>query len=174
MDFVAVRNSLIKLLSEHLKVPVILSDQTTPETEYPYIYYTVINPPQGLSGSGDNRIEISGDDVITVRHDQPTATLSFTSCSRNRKDKNGKMIYGEDEAIQISEKAKDYLEHIGYHALSKAGITIVEITNAGMRSGLVFEEFDRRFGFDCRIRFETTTSRNDGSVDYINIKRSDQ
>lgn len=174
MEFVAARNALIKLMSKHLQTPIILSDQTTPETEYPYIYYTVINPPQGLSGSGDNRIKISGDDVITVRHDQPTVTLSFTACSRNRKDENGKMIYGEDEAIRLSESAKDYLEHIGYHDLSDAGITIVEITNSGMRSGLVFEEIDRRYGFDCRIRFETTTCRNDGSVDYINTKRSDQ
>lgn len=160
-------------MSKHLGVPVVLSDQTSPETPYPYIYYTVINPPQGLSGNGDNRIEVFGDDAVTVRYEQPSVTISFTVCSRNRYESDI-LIYGDDEALQLSADAQDYLQHIGYHDLSLAGIVIIEITNVGMRSGLVVEEFDRRYGFDCRVRFERTSKRNDGSIDYINTKRSEE
>jgi len=173
MEFIDVRNTLVSLMSRHLNVPVILSDQTTPETSYPYIYYTVITPPQGLPGSGDNRSEIVGDDVFTMRYDQPSVTISFTVCSRNRYE-NSILIYGDDEALQITDKAQNYLKHIGYHDLSLEGIVVVDITNVGMRSGFVVDEFDRRYGFDCRIRFEHIINRNDGAIDYINTKRSEQ
>lgn len=170
MDFIEIRNSLIKKMWAHLQRPVILSDQASPETKYPYIYYNVIGPPKGLNGTGDNRIITKDNDAYTVLHDQPTATFSFTACSQNRTE-DEKVILGDDEAMELSEKAIHYLEHIGYKELSLLGIVVVEISNEGQRSGLVVDEIDRRYGFDCRIRFEHTTERNDGSVENINLKK---
>ena len=170
MEFIDMRNSLIKKMWEHLQRPVILSDQSSPETTYPYIYYNIIGPPKGLSGMGDNRIIAKGDDAYTVLHDHPTAIFSFTACSQNR-TADGKQILGDDEAMELAESAMHYLEHIGYKELSLLGIVVVEISNEGQRSGLVVDEIDRRYGFDCRVRFKHTIERNDGSVDNINLTK---
>lgn len=167
------KNTLIKKMWDHLNRPVILSDQTAPEAPYPYIYYNIIGPPKGMAGMGDVRTQASGANAISVLHDQPIATFSFTACSKNRVE-NGVEILGDDEAMRLSDDAQHYLEHIGYNELSLLGIVIVDISNQGMRSGLVVDEVDNRYGFDCRVRFEDTTDRNDGSVDTVNYKRSEQ
>lgn len=170
MDFVDMKNTLIKMMWNHLNRPVILSDQASPEAMYPYIYYNIIGPPKGLGSTGDHRVSVKDGDAYTVLHDHPTATFSFTACSQNRTE-GSKEILGDDEAMELSEKAAHYLEHIGYNELSRLGIVVVEITNEGQRSGLVVDEIDRRYGFDCRVRFKHTTERNDGSLENINFKK---
>ena len=174
MTFVEARNELIERLNAHLGIMFVLADDVQPELSFPYAYYSVITPGNGIPGMGNVTTEIRDSvdddgkqDVFSVLHNMPIKQLSITFCSTDRVDNNGNDIFGEDEAVTLCEQAKNYLQHVGYHELSDAGLVVVEILNIGQRSGLVVNEVNRRYGFDVRIRFAQASERNDLSIDKV-------
>jgi hypothetical protein len=180
MTFIEARNALISLLNAHLGIKFVLSDDVEPEESVPYAYYSVITPGAMLPGTGNITREIRPNhtnptqfDSFAVNCNLPIMHLSMTFCSLNRTGEDGKFLSGEDEAVTLMETARDYLDHVGYRDISRAGLVVVELSNFGQRSGLVVEEIDRRYGFDVRIRYSEQSERNDLSVSTITITRSE-
>lgn len=173
MNFLDVRNTVVKLLAKYLDRPVVLSDQVQPvEEAYPFGYYNVLTPYTPTGEQGDYA-QIPNDDGVTVettRREQPYATFSFTFCSVNRwtTDDNGDeiepYIYGEDEAQRLAERAQGFFLHVAYNELSDLGIVVVEVTNTTNRTTLVVDEAARRYGFDVRVRYSRVESRTDNTV----------
>lgn len=172
MTFIEARNIFTQKLEKYLGVPVVLSDQTTPPSDFPFAYYSITTPyaPTGEMGNYTQEDIPGGDEVAETRSEQPHATISLVFCSINRwtKDEDGQdvepYIYGEDEAQTLAEKAQGYLLHVGYADLSNLGIVIVDVTNASNRTTLVVDEAARRYGFDVRIRYTREDSRTTESV----------
>ena len=175
------RNALILLLWEHLGIPVIPADEVQPETEFPYAFYSVINPGGGLPGMGNVKQESreSEDpafptDVISVMQDMPVATFSLTFCSVTREEKfTQNQIIGDDEAMSLAQKARDYLVHGGYYQLDAAGLVTVDTTEPTRRGSLVVDSFDSRYGFDVRIRCAHDIERNEASIENLNYTRKE-
>lgn len=86
MSFVTKRNSLISALHKAVGVPVLLASQVQPEAEPPFIVYSVTADyiPDGGLGNYSLGEGATQDDLVEVREEQPTATLSFTACSVGR------------------------------------------------------------------------------------------
>lgn len=172
MTFIEIRNTLTSLLEAALGVSVVLSDQVAPAPDFPFCYYSVTTPYAPTGEMGNYSVEeIEGTSkIITTRTEQPSATFSFVFCSINRYSKNedGKdaepYIFGEDEAMTLAEKAQGFFLHEGYDTLSNLGIVIVDITNTTNRTTLVVDEAARRYGFDVRIRYTRTDTRQDETV----------
>lgn len=167
------RNKLITLLHNELEVPVILADQVQPEAEYPFVIYKFLNPYMSRGVSGNIFTEVVDDKHIdNIREEQAEATISFTVCSMNRKV-DDKWISGEDEIIELTDKAISWFLHRGYQQLTEIGIVIIEVMNTGDRSFLQVDEVARQYGFDVRIRYTYRTVRKDSAVQSYKIKKEE-
>lgn len=171
------RNALILALSEYVGHPVLLANQVQPEADPPYIVWAVLSDygPDGSLGSFST--EDAGEGyAMSVRTEQPTATLSFTACSINRTEpgEDGRPVYilGADEAQELAEKAQGFFLHGGRYAIQKAGFVVVEVTNAAPRDALELDEMGRRFGFDVRLRYTRTDAEKVTTIDGVATKQN--
>lgn len=166
-----VRDALVLGLHRHTGRMVVLSDQTLPEAEMPYILYNPIQPYMPRGGVNIHA-EPQGDAVITSRIENAEGTYSFTACSRNRDTPDG-YVFGLDEAQALADAMHAWFVHIGYTELMTQGIAVIEVMNVQVRSQLEVDELDRRVGFDVRVRYPLTMTRKDPAVDPggVNFKR---
>lgn len=170
MTFVEKRNALVLALSEYVGRPVLLANQVQPEEAPPYIVWAVLTDYASDGSLGHYSTEEAGEGyALSVRTEQPTATLSFTACSINRYEtgEDGKPFYvlGADEAQELAGKAQGFFLHGGRYAIEKAGFTVVEVTNAAPRDALELDEMGRRFGFDVRLRYVRTDAEKVTTID---------
>lgn len=148
-----VRNLLVSGLHEHMRLNVALSNQLNPEMELPFILYSVTAPYIPEGGTGDMQFMANEDGTVKVtRCEQPTCTFSFTICSADRQTKDG-FVLGEDEALDLAEKAQGWFLHTGYEYISGKGLTVVDVANVQERSFLQVDEEARRYGFDVVLRY---------------------
>ena len=165
MTFVELRNSIVKLLWQHLGVPVILSDQVSPEVGRPFCVYSVITPYVGTGEIGDiSTVRVNSDSVDESRLEMPSATFSFTFCSINRTGEDGEEISGADEAAELADRAVAWFYQLGYDDFLKLGICITDVGQVQDRTMLVIDEADRRMGFDVRIRYTRVDTRRIGTI----------
>lgn len=170
-SFINSRNELIEELINFLNCPVILSDQTQPEQEIPYVIYSVTTPYMPDTSLGHYTWVDSGEDLTEIRSEQPSLTISFTACGANRWMDEENYIFGEDEAQELAERAQGFFLHTGYDILDRIGFVVVEVMNAGNRTTLVVDEAARRYGFDVRLRYARSDKREVGAVRKVNVKR---
>lgn len=164
------RNHIVRLLWEYLKIPVILSDQAQPEVDPPFMIYTVTTPYSSTGEMGDVTWRPDGADrLLEDRLEMPSATLSFTVCSENRTGKHGKEISGADEAEDLADKAVGYFKHVGYDDFARLGICVVDVGPVQDRTTLMVDEASRRKGFDVRIRYTRTDTRKISTVEGVAI-----
>lgn len=155
------RNALIQALSEAVGHPVVLASQVQPEAEPPFIVYSVTSDyiPDGSLGHYSLEPCREDNDVVEVRAEQPTTTISFTACSINRSvEKDGAQTYilGYDEALELATLAQGFFLHTGRRAIERAGFVVVEVSGTANRDALELDEMGRRFGFDVRLRYTRT------------------
>lgn len=167
MSFRDVRHYIVKGLSGYMKIPVCLSSQVQPEQEYPFVVYSTTVPYIPDGGLGDISLAPAEDGaVFEERREQPTCTMSFTICSGDR-SVDGRYTSGEDEALDLAEKAQGWFLHTGYDHLSGNGVTVVDVSGVQERSSLQVDEEARRYGFDVSIRYVRIDRRMVGSVESV-------
>lgn len=171
------RNALILALSEFVGVPVLLANQVQPEADPPYIVWAVLSDYTSDGGLGHFSTESGGEGyAVSVRTEQPTATLSFTACSINRTEalEGGGQAYilGADEAQELATKAQGFFLHGGRYAIEAAGFVVVDVTNAAPRDALELDEMGRRFGFDVRLRYTRTDRATVTTIDGVATKQT--
>lgn len=162
------RDHVVRLLWKYMEIPVILSNQVQPEVEPPFLIYTVTSSHTSTGEMGDIswRPAESGD-LLEDRMEMPSATLSFTACSENRTGEDGEEISGADEAEEAADKAAGYFKHIGYDDFSRLGICIVDVGPVQDRTALMVDEASRRKGFDVRIRYTRTDTRQISTIERV-------
>jgi len=178
MTVLEIRNHVVDALKAYLGIDVILSDQAAPEAPVPFCIYTVTAPYAPTGELGDHSQEEVTDEngdtnIVDIRREQPSMTLSFTFCSENRwKEGPGgakTYIFGEDEAQEYAERAQGWFLHVAYDSLSNMGIVVADVMNAGGRTTLIIDEAARRYGFDVRIRYTRADKRTDHTVERVTI-----
>ena len=168
-----IRNAIVSGLSAYLGIPVVLSNQINPELKYPFVIYSVTAPYIPEDGLGEYSSTGDGkEQTIETRREQPTCTMSFTVCSTDR-DVDGESILGEDEALELAEKALGWFLHSGYWHISGRGIAVVDAGNIQERSVLQVDEEARRYGFDILIRYVREDSREAGIIKSVAVKKGD-
>ena len=106
MSFVTKRNALISALHKTVTADYI---------------------PDGGLGNYSLGEGATQDDLVEVREEQPTATLSFTACSVNRcyDDKGSQVqVLGADEALELATLAQGFFLHTGRDAIAGAGFVV--------------------------------------------------
>lgn len=174
MKFLELRNKLIAGLSGYMGIPVVLADQVQPEQPFPYVIYSVISSYMPEAGLGEFSQKADGDKNTETRIEQPSCSFSFTVCSMNREclDRNGNpvRVFGEDEALELSEKSQGWFLHTGYDYISNMGITVSDVTNVQNRSFLQVDEEARRYGFDVLIRYKRMDGRQINVIETVNTR----
>lgn len=167
MKFRGVRNGIAAGLGGYLGIPVCLGDQTGPEPEFPFVVYSATAPYIPENGLGEISYLPDGFETLTERRrEEPLCTFSFTVCGKDRRVGNG-YILGDDEALELAEKAQGWFLHAGYDDISQKGITVVDVSNVQGRSFLQVDEEARRYGFDVTLRYVRTDKRTVGTVGLV-------
>lgn len=160
-----VRNIISRRLHEFIGQPVILHEQDTGEPAPPLLYYRFISPLIPLGGAS-----IWHEGGKQYRRELTETTMSITAASYDRNTPNG-YVHGDDEALELAERAISWMLHIGRHDMMLDGITVVEISNVQCRSDLMIDEVARQYGFDVRLRFERITAIDVSDIEEGNIKK---
>ncbi len=148
------RNAIIAALENHIGRPVTLSDQIADMPEFPYCYYSVLAQRIPNYTFGLREVLETPDGPKLVRSEQVGATMSFTFCSMNRDTEDGGYIYGEDEALALSEKAHGFFLLNGHNIATEYGDVVVNNVGAvANRTSFFVEDSIRRFGFDVRFSY---------------------
>lgn len=154
MRFVEVRNEIVYRLEQHIGCPVILSEQIADQPEYPYCYYSVLASRISRHAFGLRELTADGETLIAQRSEPVEGTMSFTFCGMNREMEDGGYIFGEDEALALTEKAHGFFLLNAHNIPTGAGdIVINNVGPVAKRSGFLVEETIRRYGFDVRFDF---------------------
>lgn len=170
MTFLQARDAIISGLEAHIGCPVVLSDQIADKPEYPYCYYSVLVPRISSHAFGLDEVLKTEDGYLRTRSEPAAATMSFTFCSVNRETDDG-YIFGEDEALSLSEKANGFFLLNAHNIPTEYGdIVIDNVGSSASRSGFLVEDTIRRYGFDVRFSYvrtdtkETTIIANPGNI----------
>lgn len=135
-----VRNALIKGLHDYMNLLVIQSSTIGDMPKYPFITYTVTSPYLKVGFDEEYTEEVNS--TYQNRHVlHYERVFSFTIISKD-----------EDEAMDLCVKAIRYFSNDGVLELKDKNIVIVEITNVAARDNFITIDYDRRYGFDVRIR----------------------
>lgn len=175
MTFAQARNAIVSGLEAHIGCPVILSDQIADKPEYPCCYYSVLVPRISGHSFGLNEVLETEDGYSLTRSEPVAATMSFTFCSVNH-ETDDSYIFGEDEALSLSEKANGFFLLNAHNIPTEYGdIVIDNVGSSASRSGFLVEDTIRRYGFDVRFSYvrtdtmEITAILNPGNI--INQKK---
>lgn len=156
MTFVQARNAIVSTLEKHIGCPVSLSDDIADEPEYPYCYYSVLTPRASEHSFGLNEVIETENEKQRIRSERVAATLSFTFCSMNRETESG-FIFGEDEALDLSEKAQGFFLLNAHNMPTEYGDIVIDNIGATQpRSSFLVEDVVRRYGFDIKFYYIRT------------------
>ena len=170
MRVVDVRDRVISGLHQYLDLPVILSDQVSPESEMPYIVYSVTCTyiPGNTLGHFLHKIDDNGN-FIQVRSEQAGMTMSFTVCSQSRLVEDGNTICGEDEAMDIAEQVQGWFLYTGRRFLSP-DIVVELVENVARRNVLMVDEEVNRYGFDVSLKYIREDMMDAGAIKTVESK----
>lgn len=164
-----VRNTIVLMLHEYTQVDVYRSGQVSPEAKIPYITYSVTSPYQPETTPGHFETVQENDETYLYRRERAGMSLSFTACSQNR-EKDGIRIQGEDEAMELAEKAQGWFLFVGRAELSAAEIVVEDVNNVQPRNVLMVDEEANRYGFDVLVRYIREDRRVTGNVEEVIAK----
>lgn len=156
MTFEQARNAIVSGLEAHIGQPVNLSEQIAEIPQYPYCYYSVLAPRISEHSFGLREVLDTERGPMLIRSEPVMATMSFTFCSENRETENG-YIFGEDEALALSEKAHGFFLLNAHNIHTEHGdIVINNVGAVANRTGFFVEDSIRRYGFDIRFSYVRT------------------
>ncbi len=160
-----VRNIIIRQLTEYLSVEVYRAGQISPEAMPPYVVYSITSPyiPDATMGHMEAVRENNG--TYLYRKERAGMSLSFTVCSWNRVAADGQYILGEDEAMELAERAQGWFLHVGRAGLSAGGIVVEDLNNVQQRNTLMVDEEANRYGFDVLVRYIREDRKEIGTVE---------
>lgn len=165
-----VRNVVTKQLEDYLGLRVYRSGQVAPEAELPYLIYSITSPYIAEPTMGHYDIEREANEAYLHRRERAGMSFSFTACSQSRYGEGGMYIQGEDEAMEIADKAQGWFLLSGRDELSMAGIVVEDVNNVQQRNVLMVYEEANRYGFDVLLRYVRDDRMAAGNIEKIIAK----
>lgn len=136
-----IRNAIVKGLHDYTRLFVVQSSTIGNMPKYPFITYTVTSPYLQI-GMDEEYTEQVNSVMIQNRHVfHYERVFSFTIVAKE-----------EGEAMDYCMRAIRYFRNAGVQELKDKGIVVVEVTNITARDNFITIDYDRRYGFDVRIR----------------------
>lgn len=138
-------------------MPVIMSDQSGPAPDYPYITYTVTSPY--LPNGGPNYSTAVEDGNMVERFERHIdLVISFTALSGD-----------PDEAMAYAMLMIEYYQNRASYELREVGVVVVSVSNVQNRDNLLTIDYERRCGIDVRFRVIDSASQGIDPIDSADI-----
>jgi len=139
-------NKIVKGLHEHVETVIVPNNTADRRPEYPYISYNLTGSQNNQTFSLVDEIVPSTNsnfenDVKVIRKEQPYFTLSINTHSDS-----------EVDAYDLAVKVRDWFNFHGDLFFVELNIAVIRATNVGDRTHQIVDDFERRYGFDVRIR----------------------
>lgn len=175
MELTKLRNTVVNLLHQHTKRPVVMLKQISDkpltadkkQVDYPFLAYTVTSSfiKDRQMGTIDEKIVDSTNprfekDIMQSLYLQPKCSFSFTAYAKD-----------SQEAKQLAQMAWDYLMHTGYFDLSASDIVVVDCTGVQNRDIFEVDTYERREGFDVKFRYVHTIQRRLETIEKYKINK---
>ncbi len=157
MTITQARDTIWERLKEHIGCPIVLADDIEEVPEVPYCYYSILVPRTTNHAFGLIELGETQNGFVRRRSEPVSATMSFTFCSKDREVPGGGYIFGEDEALQLSETAHGFFLLNGHNIATEHGDIVIQNVGAvAKRSGFLVTDTIRRYGFDIRFGYVRT------------------
>lgn len=152
-----IRNPIVSNLNEYMGIPVIQSEDSGEQPTYPFMTFSVNSPYLPLAHNSIEEIEEDGKS-ITRETEHFEQVYSFT-------------VIGEDEDVVQDNliKAIQFFKVFGIQVLKDNGIAIVEVYNAQKRDTFLTIDYERRAGFDVRIRVAHNLDFENEEIESVEI-----
>lgn len=172
MTFEQARNAVVSSLEAHIGQPVNLSEQIAEIPQFPYCYYSVLTTRISTHSFGLREVLDTENGTILRRSEPVMATMSFTFCSENR-ETDGGYIFGEDEALALSEKAHGFFLLNAHNIPTEYGeVVINNVGSVANRTSFLVEDSIRRYGFDIRFSYVRTDEMPTATVLKVNPREN--
>lgn len=155
IDFTAIRNAIFTGLNAHLDCLVVEANQGQHKPPYPYMTI-LFSGPFGSSQTHTGKVYIgdNGDDDIDYRRTKDEMlSISLTSISGD-----GAVAH------QNAANAAEWFKWVGYDVLKVAGMTVVDTGAVANRDILIVDAFEKRSGFDVRLRVLSDVTRKESYI----------
>ncbi|MFT9493417.1 phage neck terminator protein [Anaerosolibacter sp.] len=174
IDFIDIRNHIVLGLHNFTQRPVILMEQAYPKPkkadkktiDYPFFTYKFTTPYISEShepsystekvASSDENFEY---DLKYTRHEMSQISLSITAYSLD-----------SDQSYQNALEAVKWFEFIGEDYLMSKGIVVIDTGNLQNRDTLIVDDYERRVGFDVRLRVDSIVTKTLETIETTDIK----
>lgn len=154
-----VQDSIITGLNQALTPQIILADQEAPKPSYPFGSVKVITVYTNEIGEDTIVVtEADVDNATISKLEQPEMTLSINAYS---------LI--DSETYDLIQDMKDWFEFNSEFYLDALDITVIDTTDIQNRDALIQDNYERRFGFDARVRYNRTISKTVESINTVDI-----
>ena len=163
MATITIRNTLIKALHEHLQCPIVPTDTAARKPDYPYASYKITSTQNNETFWLEDETVPSINpvfeyDVLTTRFEQPQFTISFNTYSND-----------EEIAYNLAVKARDWFTFHGDLLFVDMSIVVVHASNISDRTQQIVDDFERRYGFDVRIRSARAISKRVETIEHHSL-----
>jgi len=144
-------------------MPIVPTDTAGRKPNYPYMAYKITTPYEGNTFSlADEAVPSENPkydyDIKVTRKEQPHFTLSMSAYSDD-----------EDKARDTAQQAADWFKFIGYHYFVTCNIVVISTTNVTDRTQQLVDDYERRYGFDVRIRAARSISKRIEGMETFNF-----
>lgn len=171
MTIVQARDAIWERLKTYVGCSIVLADDVEEIPEVPYGYYSILAPRITNHAFGLIKLKKTQDGFVRQRSESVSATMSFTFCSKNRNAPDVGYIFGENEALELAEKAHGFFLLNSHNIVTEYGdIVIQNIGNVASRSGFLVTDTIRRYGFDVRFGYVRTDEMSATTILNIGIK----
>ncbi|WP_150283790.1 hypothetical protein [Rummeliibacillus sp. TYF-LIM-RU47] len=153
LDLESIRSVIVRNLKATTGIQTIIAEQSNEQPPYPFIAikFTTLGKQVGRAA------QYMHEDVQYTEQDIEMV-LSVSSFSEEM-----------DESINNAYAAFQFFEVDGIQTLQEANIAVVKTTEISNRDTFISIEYERRTGFDVRIRTRAQSIRELDSIDTINI-----
>ena len=128
------------------------------DTDYPYIGYSLLNSNQVANIV---RSEKKDDDVYKWWEEQFEFIISFTAITENA-----------FESVEVATELYNWFKNTGSHWLVMNWIVHVDSTPVTPRDYFLVNDYERRAGFDARIRMGREVELTIPRIDTVNVQNN--
>lgn len=148
-----IRTPILKGLKAFTGGTVIMADQTSKQPSYPYytIKFTTVGDTIGQANEKSVGDEITKQQVFEL-------DVSVTAFSNKL-----------DESFDKAFEALEWFRGVGDYVLGDENIVVVNTQPISNRDTFINIDYERRHGFDVRIRVMSETKFNVGYIEHVSV-----
>ena len=169
-----IKNLIVQGVNSAITRPFVEAQQAHKKPVYPYATFQVLTAHSNEYEHDNIKTENVASsnpsftyDVRKSKIEQPQMILSINAYSKiSASDTTDNSI---QEAVELAQEIKDWLDFKGDLYLEQNNITVVESEDILQRDVFIVDQYERRYGFDVRIRYDESIDVTIESIEQVTL-----